>query len=208
MNLYSADYWRDTVEPALAAWKIASADKRTDMRLRPASRRLNLGCGPHYRKGGCNADTYRGGDVRPDVLLAGGALPFPDAYFERAYLGHVLEHVPSDDVPALLAEVRRVVAPGGPVLVVCPDVGLAVERYAFQPTDKNREHLWACAEGTGDGRPGERHLWNATAPRVLALVRGVFDDAEELPVEPQSLKGWPVMDFTGAQCAVLGRVPQ
>lgn len=55
-----------------------------------------------------------GADVREADL---GALPWPDASFDRALLGDVIEHLEPDHAHRALAELRRVLAPGG-VLVV------------------------------------------------------------------------------------------
>jgi SAM-dependent methyltransferase len=53
-------------------------------------------------------------DVRGDLL----ALPFPDATFDGVVLTEVLEHCVNP--PAAIAEVRRVLTPGGLLLVTSP----------------------------------------------------------------------------------------
>jgi len=64
-------------------------------------------------------------------------LPLPDAAIDRVILVHALEN--SDQTPALLRDVWRVMAPGGRLIVVVP----------------NRRSLWARLERTpfGHGRP-------------------------------------------------------
>lgn len=53
-------------------------------------------------------------------------LPYPDRTFDRVVVVHVLEHLP--DLPGALAEVCRVLRPGGLFSVVLPcDPGLAYE---------------------------------------------------------------------------------
>lgn len=52
--------------------------------------------------------------VRADLL----ALPFPDASFDAVMASEVLEHIPDDE--RALAEVARVVRPGGRVAVTVP----------------------------------------------------------------------------------------
>ncbi len=50
----------------------------------------------------------------------GTHLPFPDASFDRVFSSNVLEHV--RDLPATLAECRRVLRPGGRMVHVMPSV--------------------------------------------------------------------------------------
>jgi SAM-dependent methyltransferase len=52
--------------------------------------------------------------VRADLL----ALPFPDASFDVVMASEVLEHIPADD--RAMAEIARVVRPGGRVAVTVP----------------------------------------------------------------------------------------
>ena len=54
---------------------------------------------------------YRSARVYPVVDYDGTTLPFPDASFDIVFSSNVLEHVV--DLPAMLAEIRRVLKPGG-----------------------------------------------------------------------------------------------
>lgn len=47
------------------------------------------------------------------VVPLGAPLPFDDGSFDLVIADHVLEHVEQQDAPALVAEVMRVLAPGG-----------------------------------------------------------------------------------------------
>jgi SAM-dependent methyltransferase len=61
-----------------------------------------------------------GADLR--LLAADGSLPLGHGEVDLVWCSEVLEHVP--DTSALLTEVRRVLKPGGRLLVTVPDHGL------------------------------------------------------------------------------------
>jgi SAM-dependent methyltransferase len=56
--------------------------------------------------------------TRPDVFADGAALPFVDASFDTVLLLEVLEHV--GDARAVLADIARVLKPGGVLLLSMP----------------------------------------------------------------------------------------
>jgi SAM-dependent methyltransferase len=59
------------------------------------------------------------------------ALPYPDASFDRALCLDVLEHLPFDEQPRALAELHRVIAPGGELLVSVPNLAHLQSRVHF-----------------------------------------------------------------------------
>jgi SAM-dependent methyltransferase len=85
-------------------------------------------------------ELWPAGEPNRACLSGEVSLPFPNALFDRVLLVHALEE--SDQPAALLAEVRRVLAPSGRVIVVVA----------------NRRGVWARAESTpfGHGRPFTR----------------------------------------------------
>ena len=111
---------------------------RTFARRHPAAPILDYGCGAGDLvaaglRDGLNisgADTYYGGSqtreqAEASGLLGGairemqnGRLPFPDASFALVVNNQVMEHV--DDLDATLAEIDRVLRPGGSVLSIFP----------------------------------------------------------------------------------------
>lgn len=88
------------------------------------------------------------------------ALPFADATFDAILCVNVLEAVP--DKPRALREMRRVLKPGGRVLVAHDDYEAQV--YASTDRELNRRVTLAYASSTfamyatSDGQMG-RHLW-------------------------------------------------
>lgn len=157
---------------------------------------VNLGCGEHKADGWTNVDSYPG--VAPDVVADAVALPFDDASVDAVYAGHCLEHNDPAEIPAILAEVRRVLKPGGRFCAVAPDLDRIdpVQRAVlYQMAD-----VGADPSLEGDNPRGV-HRWGCTETLLLGHVRGVFPDAQAVPVE--TLAGdWPVVALVDWQCAV------
>jgi SAM-dependent methyltransferase len=56
-------------------------------------------------------------------------IPCPDAAAEVVYSAHMIEHLDRGEARRFLAEVRRVLRPGGIVRLAAPDLGLLVDDY-------------------------------------------------------------------------------
>ncbi|HEY0876056.1 MAG TPA: methyltransferase domain-containing protein [Vicinamibacterales bacterium] len=105
-------------------------------RLPPDVRVLDAGCGE-----GVLVDEYAGrlaiegvdanyssARVRQASLTE---LPYPDASFDRALCLDVLEHLTFEEQPRALAELYRVLRPGGEVLVSVPNLAHLQSRVHF-----------------------------------------------------------------------------
>lgn len=93
----------------------------------PASlRQVHIGCGPCLLEGWTNIDVY----PAPLSLNVLWGLPFEDHSVDRVYVSHLLEHLfyPRDVAP-FLAELRRVLRPGGVLRLVVPDIEACIEAY-------------------------------------------------------------------------------
>ena len=115
-------------------------------RLSHQRRVLDAGCGTGYGTAelAVNAAAASGIDISPDAVvyaatqyrrpnvswLAGSctALPFPTGSFDLITAFEVIEHL--EDWPALLAEARRVLAPGGQFVVSTPNKSFYAESRA------------------------------------------------------------------------------
>lgn len=67
------------------------------------------------------------GDVMRHDLRKG--IPFPDKSVDGVYHSHLMEHLDRDVVPTFLAEVKRVLKPGGVHRIVVPDLEHETRRY-------------------------------------------------------------------------------
>lgn len=131
-------------------------------RLRPGIRALNIGVG----NGALERMAVRKGvdiwsldpsdraieNLRKDLRLGEKvqigfcqAIPFPDGYFDVVVMSEVLEHLDEEVFEATLAEVRRVLRPGGrfigtvparekleDAIVVCPHCGIQFHRWGHK----------------------------------------------------------------------------
>jgi SAM-dependent methyltransferase len=92
-------------------------------------RLLDVGCGSQPYRALFRVDEYVGMDIDSevarrravaDVFYDGGRFPFEDGRFDAVLCNQVLEHVFDPD--AFVAEIRRVLAPGGRLLLTVPFV--------------------------------------------------------------------------------------
>ncbi len=107
----------------------------------------NIGCGVVFHADWDNFD-YHPHDVRVRRLDLGRPLPFAPSVYQACYLSHVLEHLPRERVPGLLAEIFRSLRPGGTLRLVVPDLETIVRLYLRE--------LEAAAS---DPEAAPRHEW-------------------------------------------------
>ena len=169
---------------------------------------LNVGCGSHRAAAPwINVDRSLGSPLRedgfrdfpchPDIIADVRALPFADDTVDAIYAGHVLEHIEYEQNHLALTELWRVLAPGGRLCVVGPDMDRAVGELAeFAPC------IWPGMSGEWSTWPGAGHQYCPTAANTADVLRVVFPDAAEVPVG--NLDGfWPITDRTGWQFSFL-----
>jgi predicted SAM-dependent methyltransferase len=101
----------------LTALKVSAGDREL---------KLHIGCGKGLLAGWINIDV----SPAPLSLNVQWGLPFPDASVRHIFVSHLLEHLffPKDVKP-FLEEIHRVLAPGGIVRVVVPDIEQCIEAY-------------------------------------------------------------------------------
>ena len=214
VNLYHKQSWDRYILPQLQSFKIKA--HKTN-RVLPESRLLNVGCGPHYFPNWCNTDTTVDSNIKPDVLVEWlQPMPFEDSYFERAYCGHVLEHIPWERVNEFLTELKRVVRSNGQVMIVGPDFNRALDRFEKNPNEHTRRHIWEVGEDMlhyqhmkeRTNWNGARHFWVCYEKRIVhALEEARFTDVQPMEMVPESFIDWPLVDLIGAQCGVKATVP-
>lgn len=120
--------------------------------------KLNLGCQIHYFDGWVNQDVV-GDDanMKVDLVCDAVKLPYEDASVDFIYAGHLVEHFYPDTLPAAIAEWKRVLKPGGKLVIVTPDCGSIMRDYASGKL--TMEHTWQQLYGRiyHYDRESERH---------------------------------------------------
>lgn len=109
---------------------------------------VNLGCGSHFHPDWVNVDMV---PSSPEVLAHDlrTRLPFDDACFGVVYHSHVLEHFKRAHATAFMRECFRILAPGGVIRVVVPNLEVIARLYL--------QYLEQAA--AGDEQAGQRYEW-------------------------------------------------
>lgn len=164
---------------------------------------LNVGSGPHYADGWCNTDILPApkGTRDPDVLA--DIFDYPKVFevgsFKKAYIGHVLEHIPFSETVDAVISISYVVQPGSPIMVVGPCIDRAVatnqpesllEAIRYNP-DKP-QHPWS-------------HAWTPTEALTHQIMLDAgLDRVEVLPISSVCKPEWPNPTTAAWQTAVIG----
>ena len=160
-----------------------------------------IGCGLGHRPGAINLDRYElaGADLQADALR----LPLASDSVARVEALHLLEHLGYAGAIYALAEWRRVLVPGGRLLVETPDRGPAC-RAAAEPDPPAPALHWLF----GLPLPGYAHhsLFDAADLRAVANRAGL--DTIEIETDGRER---PVLRFrarkgTGLQAELLARL--
>lgn len=159
--------------------------------------KLNIGCGNHYAQGWTNTDiTYTENGPTPDIITSADDLPFKDNTVDVIYVGHVLEHIEFDTIPKVLEEFKRVLSPNGRVMIVGPDLDIAIKDYP------------EAVEGIryGAGRwSGDEHLWESRASTMKKLLVDCNWEYSQKELWEIDTVFWPLTSQIGWQFALLAR---
>ncbi len=141
--------------------RFESAAKRRTMdllQLAPGQRVLNVGVGTgkdhvQLRRAVQVGGMAIGVDISPVMLRLAASrgayavradarrLPFPDQSFDRLWSTYVLDLIPDDDLPGVLAEFRRVLKPGGRVALASRTEGVTLTSRMLMGIWKRVYHM-------------------------------------------------------------------
>ena len=166
-----------TVGPPLLAAGVRQRLLRGMLSLRPADRVLDCGCGNGkfslwnreqvaFMAGLDPATLFADAAVERVDLVQGDArcMPFGSASFDKAFSFDVFEHLTRDDLEAVLAELRRVLRPGGRLLVYSN----TREPSRLQPLVNASRRLGAALRRRGLAAPERDALRKADHVKAIA----------------------------------------
>lgn len=91
--------------------------------------KVNLGCGTNIVEGFVNIDNYSLHDNKDFVKGDAKDIPLESDSVDYLLCDQVLEHIPTNDIPVVLFNIRRVLKPGGKCVIVVPDFEGAVRQW-------------------------------------------------------------------------------
>lgn len=122
-----------------------------------ADLKLNLGSGKYHLPGFVNAD-LEAGDVR--VNLAVVPWPWPDRSAELIVASHILEHFTREGGWNFLKECRRIIAPGGRLLLAVPDLDRFIAARLTGDYRSLAGYRWTSLDDLmGGGEAEENPAW-------------------------------------------------
>ncbi|RMG09812.1 MAG: methyltransferase domain-containing protein [Planctomycetota bacterium] len=139
---------------SLAALAVERASARRRGKPRVPQRasdglKLNLGCGDKHLTGYLNLDAASSRRrVQPDLCCDLRRLPLASGCADEILAVHVIEHFYAWEAPEVLSEWRRVLAPGGRLVLECPNLLHAAWELLADPERAARP-----------GRDGQRSMW-------------------------------------------------
>jgi predicted SAM-dependent methyltransferase len=166
---------------------------------------IHIGSGPHYAEGWWNIDALPPeAGTQPDELMDLFDLPtrYP-ATFNKAYIGHVLEHIEPEQVVDAVNAVAACVKPGGQVMVVGPCYDKAVAQDAPEwlleairvNAGEYEHHPWG-------------HSWTATETLTLAYMQAsVLRDVTVVNIQHVTWPEWCNPSTAAWQTAIVGTAP-
>jgi predicted SAM-dependent methyltransferase len=152
--------------------------------------RINLGCGKSILPGFFNIDAQANPDGKsPDLVFAlsfnrNGDLvekiPLDDGCADILQAMHIIEHMQAWEAPAFLAECKRLLEPGGKLILELPNIRLACENLLAGLPDQMG--MWPIYGDWNHKDPYMMHRHGYTPKTIEALLLSAeFNNICHLP---------------------------
>lgn len=152
--------------------------------------KLNVGCGKRIMDGWTNCDIARDLEAprAPEILCDARSIPLPAACADVLMAIHVFEHFPRWDAEAVLAEWKRLLKPGGQLILELPNLVKCCENYlsgrARGGKDPDQLARWGIYGDPRTSNPYMCHPWGWAPDELIDLLQlAGFAEAQERPTE-------------------------
>jgi glycosyltransferase involved in cell wall biosynthesis len=183
---------QDAIAFRHSSWRIANEWETVLTGSVSAQTKLNLGCGDKILPDYLNVDVVanRAGHA-PDLMCDLRHLAcFPDGSADEILAVHVIEHFWRWEVRAVLKEWLRLLKPGAPLILECPNLESACQtflsnpREAFQEDARGQQSMWVFYGDPAWQDPYMIHRWGYTVQSLIDLLGEVgFVDARQEPAQ-------------------------
>jgi hypothetical protein len=137
--------------------------------------KLNIGCGRHVLDGWTNIDIQQSphGTKPPDIMCDIRQIPLPDECADEIMAIHVFEHFYKWEVNGVLAEWRRLLKPGGLMVLELPDLLLCARNLINRTMGRHVDQLsmWGIYGDPRAEDPYMHHKWGWTPDTITVLLR-------------------------------------
>lgn len=141
--------------------------------------RINFGCGRKVLPGFFNIDAVRNPAAPrdPEMLFAAEfdavgnltqSVPLDDGCADELQAMHVIEHVYAWEAAALINEWKRLLKPGGLLVLELPNIESAARNLLNGLNDQM--HMWPLYGDPGHRDPYMCHRWGYTPKTIMALL--------------------------------------
>ena len=107
---------------------------------------------------------------KPDVEADIRKLPFPDEYADEVWAIHVIEHFYAWEVLDVVKEWRRVLKPGGRLVLEMPDLEKVI-KHLNDPKAPMAMTMWPLYGDPRYQKPEEVHKWCYNSATMTELLK-------------------------------------
>lgn len=147
------------------------------------SLKLNLGCGNKILPGYVNVD-YKNpwAKKKPDLECDIRKLPYGNDSVDEILAVHVIEHFHLWEAPEVIEEWRRVLKPGGKLILECPCLNKILHFFNIQPIVYSHTMMGLYGDQKYQD-PAMVHKWCYSKEHLTDLMELFFRDVQFLPAQ-------------------------
>lgn len=133
--------------------------------------KINIGCGPMVLDGWTNCDIQVSPKAPrpPEILCDVKSIPLEDECADVVMALHLLEHFYQWEAPAVVQEWRRLLKPGGKLILELPNLEAACRNLLKGM--KDQMSMWPLYGDPGHKDPYMCHRWGYTPKTVTRFLK-------------------------------------